>query len=247
MDNGLRPKQYLRMMYWRLLLKLNMDIEKTTQYNLETIDVMKRSLKKNSNCIDVGCNRGKILIDMLKFAPNGRHYAFEPIPELYQDLLSKFPNVKICNIALSDTKGEMTFYDIVNRRGHSGLMSRNMEQSEKVREITVQTDLLDNLIPDDLPVHLIKIDVEGAELQVLKGAINTLRRNKPIVIFEHGIGGADFYQTAPQDVHDLLVKECGLRISLMRDWLKRKNSSMSREEFADQFYQNRNYYFLACN
>jgi FkbM family methyltransferase len=234
-------------MYWRLLLKLNIDIEKAIKYDLETIDVMKRSLKKNSNCIDVGCNQGKILKDMLKFAPNGRHYAFEPIPELYQDLLSKFPNVKISNIALSDTKGELTFYDIVNRRALSGFKSRNMEQSKKVREITVQTDLLDNLIPDDLPIHLIKIDVEGAELQVLKGAINTIRKNKPIVIFEHGIGGADFYKTSPKDVHDLLVKECGLRISLMGDWLKHKNLSMSQEEFADQFYQHRNFYFLAYN
>jgi hypothetical protein len=54
--------------------------------------------------------------------------------------------------------------------------------------------------------------VEGAEREVFEGAIETLRRHRPVVWFEHGAGGADHYGTTPADVHALLVDEAGLRI-----------------------------------
>ena len=56
-----------------------------------------------------------------------------------------------------------------------------------------------------------KIDVEGAELLVMRGAAETLGRHKPFVIFEHGIGGADLYGSKPGEVFDLL-SDAGLRI-----------------------------------
>ncbi len=141
-------------------------------------------------------------------------------------------------------KGETSFHHVVSNSGYSGFRKRRYDRPyEYVREITVEADLLDNIIPRTLPIHLIKIDVEGAELQVFKGAIRTIYRNKPIVIFEHGIGGADCYGTTPEDVYDLLTKECKLHISLMKDWLSNKHT-LSRQEFVDQFYQHMNYYFM---
>jgi Methyltransferase FkbM domain len=104
----------------------------------------------------------------------------------------------------------------------------------------VRTDLLDNIVSER--IDLIKIDVEGAELQVLRGAVNTIRKSKPVIIFEHGYGAAEYYGTTPEQVYDLLT-ECGLHLSLMEDWLK-GDSSLIREGFAAQFYQGE-FYFMA--
>jgi len=237
-------QERVRTAYWRLLMRLNIEVERDIRYDLETIDVMRRMLKKDSNCIDVGCNRGDLLREILKLAPQGTHYAFEPIPELFKGLTALFPKVNISNVALSDTKGVTTFYDVVSCRAYSGLQGRHLEQTEDVRQITVPTDRLDDIVPADVPIRLIKVDVEGAELLVLRGAVNTIRRNKPVIIFEHGLGGAEFFNSTPRDIYDLLVKECDLRISVMKDWLRHR-PPLTREQFTSQFEQHKNYMFMA--
>jgi hypothetical protein len=93
-------------------------------------------------------------------------------------------------------------------------------------------------------VRLVKVDVEGAELQVLRGALGTLRRHRPFVLFEHGLGAADRYGTEPEQVHDLLAGDVGLRVTLMSRWL-RGQPPFGREEFADAFRAGRAFFFLA--
>lgn len=229
-------RQLHQRLFWRF--------SKSIRYDFETHLVMRRVLRKDSNCIDVGCYHGGVLREMLRLAPNGTHYAFEPIPELYRKLTSQFPKMKIFNLALSDTKGEATFYDVVSSRGLSGFKKRNLQQTEVVSQIMVQTDTLDHVIPNDICVDFIKIDVEGAEMFVIKGAISTISKSKPTIVFEHGFGGADYFGASPEDIYDLLAKECGLHISLMKNWLSNE-PSLSRQEFADQFYEHLNYYFMA--
>jgi hypothetical protein len=56
---------------------------------------------------------------------------------------------------------------------------------------------------------MIKIDVEGAELLLIRGARETIAKNKPVIVFEHGLGGADSYGHTPEQVFDLLI-DCGL-------------------------------------
>ena len=73
-------------------------------------------------------------------------------------------------------------------------------------------------------MKLIKIDVEGADLPVLKGAVKLLERQKPVTLFEHGIGGSDFYGTLPEHVFDLF-QGCGMRLFTMRKWLQSHGKS----------------------
>jgi len=114
-----------------------------------------------------------------------------------------------------------------------------------VVEIQVRLLRLDDLLPSDLPIRFVKIDVEGAELQVLKGAVQMLRRCRPYVVFEHGLGAADCYGTRPESVFDLFTG-CGLRLSLMNDWLASGGrKTLSREAFAEEFNSARNFYFMA--
>lgn len=218
------------------------------RYDLQTVEVMQRVLTTGSNCVDVGCHQGCILRDMLRFAPLGTHYAFEPIPSMCQSLRKTFGGrrgVHIHEVALGDTDGETRFNIVTTNPGFSGMRRRDYpREDETVVEIPVQVRRLDGLWPRELPLHFLKIDVEGAELLVLKGACETIRRDRPCVVFEHGLGAADVYGTAPEQVHDLLTG-CGLQVFLMEEWLQAR-SPLSREAFGDEFRTGRNYYFMAC-
>jgi hypothetical protein len=73
----------------------------------------------------------------------------------------------------------------------------------------------------------------------------TLRRCRPYVVFEHGLGAADCYGTRPEMVFDLFTR-CGLRLSLMNDWLAYGGfKTLSREAFSEEFDSARNYDFMA--
>lgn len=224
-------------------------VDRDTLYNAQTVAIMERVLDRRSTCIDVGCHVGAILDMMLRLAPEGRHYAFEPLPHLYSGLVQKYsgrPNVHLHEVALSDTEGEATFHHVVTNPGLSGLLKRRFDRPhEEVVEIRVKLARLDDLLPPDLEVRLVKIDVEGAELQVLRGGFEMLRRSRSLVVFEHGLGSADCYGTRPEMVFDLFA-DCSLRLSLMGDWLESGATKvLSREAFTDEFNTARNYYFLA--
>lgn len=226
------------------------DVSLNCKYDMQTVDVMSRLLKENSNCIDVGCHQGSILKDMLRFAPKGNHFAFEPLPDMYRDLLKSFaafPNIRIFDLALSDAEGETSFQHVVSNPGYSGLRRRSYDRpNEEIKEIVVKTAVLDRCILDSVSIDFIKVDVEGAELQVFRGGIKVIKRDRPVIVFEHGLGAADHYGTSPDDIYDLIVGECGLRISLMADWLESSGTCpLTRMSFSEQFWTEQNYYFMA--
>jgi FkbM family methyltransferase len=198
-------------------------------------EIMARVLRPDSNCVDVGCSTGKLLAHMVRLAPRGRHFAFEPIPAHAAELRRRFPGVSVHEMAVSDAPGEATFQHVVSNPGYSGLRQRTYPSTdEKIETLHVETVTLDSMLPPELPVHLLKVDVEGAELQVFRGATRTLRTHRPVVLFEHGRGGADHYGTTPEMVYDLLAGACGLRISILEDWLAGR-PALDRTGFAAQF------------
>ncbi|RYD57636.1 MAG: FkbM family methyltransferase [Sphingobacteriales bacterium] len=217
------------------------------RYDKQTKKIIARVCKADSNCIDVGAHKGEVLDIMLKHAPNGMHHAFEPIPDLYTKLASKYGSNKHCRVydlALNNEKGTATFNYVVSNPSYSGLIKRKYDRpDEQDTQITVKTELLDDALPADVKIDLIKIDVEGGELRVLEGARQTLKRNKPVVIFEHGLGASDFYGSTPDKVYKLM-EDCGLKISRMKDWLDGKNH-LSLSEFETIYKNGSDYYFIA--
>ena len=216
-------------------------------YDSLTVRVMQRCLKTDSICIDVGCHEGLVLQSMLKLSPDGRFYIFEPLPELFEKLKANFPSTQITfsNLALSNETGVVSFNHVVSNPSYSGLRKRTYDRPDETDcTISVSTDRMDNVIPEGDHIDLIKIDVEGAELQVLQGAVGTIKRCRPIVIFEHGLGAADSYGTRPGQIHDLLCGECGLKISLLQSWLDNQ-TPLSRRDFAEQFDRRKNFMFIA--
>lgn len=174
--------------------------------------VLATALRRDGNAIDVGANQGDTLEMILAVAPEGRHVAYEPIPGLAEELVARYPGVDVRNAACSDEAGSAEFTHVLDAPAMSGLRRReDLPSDAGVERITVRLDKLDDALPEGYVPSLVKIDVEGAELLVMRGAAETLARHRPVVIFEHGIGGADLYGSKPGELWDLL-DGAGLRI-----------------------------------
>jgi FkbM family methyltransferase len=176
------------------------------------VALIERVLEPDSNCLDVGAHAGSVLAEMVRLAPRGRHVAWEPLPDFAQDLRRRFPDVEVRQAALSDTPGEREFAHVVSDPGWSGFVARPAPGGDTVETLTVRAERLDDVLPDGVRPTFVKIDVEGAEEQMLRGAIETLRRHRPVIAFEHGVGSADHYGTTPEAVHRLLAGELGYEI-----------------------------------
>ncbi len=214
-------------------------------YDKETSKVMRKILKKDSNCIDIGAYRGDILREMLKTAPQGKVFAFEPVPENYQYLIKKYSNAAIYNMALSDRAGKSVFYHATGRPARSGLRKQSYpDPDENVEEITVNVDKLDNVIPNDTKIDFIKIDVEGAELFVLRGGEQLLKKSKPMVLFEHKPDLSRKFGTTTEQLYEFLSSQCNFNISLMKRWL-RGGKPYSKEEFLNSVYSKSEFCFIA--
>ncbi|MFC1848570.1 FkbM family methyltransferase [candidate division CSSED10-310 bacterium] len=216
-------------------------MDRNEYYDRQAAEVLKQVLSPRSNCIDIGCCEGLYLKLFLKYSPNAQHYAFEPILYYANKLRQAFPNVQVFNLALSDKSGEAPFYVVPSNPGLSSLSSRPLIDPDAVREeVKIRTERLDSIIPPQEKIDLIKIDVEGAEGFVFSGGMDTIRRNKPFIIFEHGGLSSEAFGIMSEEIYDILVEQCGLRISLMKDWMCKKPSMTKKT-----FIESRNDYFLA--
>jgi FkbM family methyltransferase len=165
-------------------------------------------LRPDSNCIDIGAHSGGILREIVRCAPQGRHIAYEPLPHLAEALARDFPGVQVRAAALSDHDGQASFVHDRTEPMRSTLDPNVFTDHAHAATIDVPVERLDSALGPDYSPTLIKVDVEGSEAKVLAGAVETLRRSRPIVVFEHGGGGA----SAPGDVYSILVDRAGMRI-----------------------------------
>jgi FkbM family methyltransferase len=169
-------------------------------------------LRPDSNCLDVGANRGHILREMRRLAPAGHHVAYEPLPHLSAQLVRRFPEVDVRQRALSNEAGETTFVHVQGKEAYSGLKERRYPHQVQTETIPITTERLDDHLPDGWLPDFVKIDVEGATGLVLQGAVETLRRAKPVMTFEHGRDAAGLYGVPDEDIYGLLIGDIGLRL-----------------------------------
>jgi FkbM family methyltransferase len=228
----------------KIIKKIPIDFTQNQRYDTQTRQVIARVCRPDSNCVDVGCHKGEMLDTMLRYAPKGTHYGFEPIPTLYNDLCTKYPHCHILPFGLSRERGTSTFNYVVSNPAYSGLQQRKYVKEEKIELITIQIERLDDVLPLDYKADLIKIDVEGGELLVLEGAKAVIKRAQSVVIFEHGLGGSDFYGGSPEKLYDLLVNDLGMKISLMKYWLNGK-PPLTLTQLKKHFYNSLDYYYIA--
>jgi FkbM family methyltransferase len=235
---GLRRMGYF---FYRLNLLFEKHFDKS---DFQVIEILKRVLDKHSNCIDVGAHKGVILKEMIRFAPEGKHLAFEPIPYLHKRLSKKYSSkAMVYDVALSDEATIAEFHVFDQRPAYSGFIRREtIHELYTVKQILVRTETLDN-ITTNFKVDLVKIDVEGAEFKVLTGGKNFLRLNRPYVLFECGLGVSEKYNISPAEIFDLF-NDVGLVISLPELFLLYR-PPFSRDEFCGQFSKGYSCFFIA--
>lgn len=193
---------------------------KNAAYDSQLNKVMKRVLKPDSVCVDGGANKGMVLQQMSEIAPRASHYAFEPIPDLYERLRQQFPHHHVRPQALGDSPGTANFKHVTNAPAYSGLRERNYYgMPAAVREIPVEVDTLDRIIPAGTPISFIKLDLEGGEYHALRGGAELIRQQKPVIAFEAGEGSTACYGVTPEMLFSLITDGLGLQLSTMARWL----------------------------
>ncbi|MQC27227.1 MAG: FkbM family methyltransferase [Chloroflexi bacterium] len=135
--------------------------------------------------IDVGAYKGSFSYGALKALPEAQVYAFEPLPEHFArlDRLAKNGRLKAFNVALGNAQGETRFHRNEFSASSSVLPMSDTHRAafpETVRsdEVTVKLGRLDDYAGEmELrDMTLLKVDVQGYDFEVLKGAENTLKR-----------------------------------------------------------------------
>jgi FkbM family methyltransferase len=140
--------------------------------------------------VDVGANIGQFTNAVKYWYPNSIVYSFEPDPDVYKVLLSNtisLRNVHTYNLALAESNGILKFY----KSDFSGISSL-IKSSDKQICIEVSADTADSVLGDLNDIDLLKIDVEGAELRVIRGAHNILKKSKYLLVemsFDRNVDG----------------------------------------------------------
>lgn len=145
-------------------------------------------VKEDFHVFDVGTNIGEVILNIAKQAKKGVVHGFEPVPYNFNKVsnnisLNSFTNIILNNLALSD-RNETLFFDDEEVKGHSGLISMNknkIRNSKEVKAITFDSYVEDKNIKR---MDFIKIDIEGFELNFLKGAEQSIKKFKPILFME---------------------------------------------------------------
>jgi len=159
---------------------------------------LKTVLAESDNFYDIGANVGFFsVIGARLVGTSGKVFCFEPFPAnsrqiKYNADLNGFENVQVIEVALGSIDAEAPFW--VSAQPTWGKLASTGKMPDKlIREIRVKVRRLDALVEEGgLPApDVIKIDVEGAEVDVLSGAIETLRRHRPRLVIElHGTNAA---------------------------------------------------------
>ena len=155
------------------------------------LDYMATYADDETIVLDVGANVGPYCVPLATARRDLTVYAFEPNPDVARSLrtnirLNRLSNVRVMDVAASDTRGAADFFKFDRDIGLSSLNLRAAEIHGTPSTIRVETDTLDSLLADrERRVSFLKIDVQGHELAVLRGATKILAADRPVVLFEH--------------------------------------------------------------
>jgi len=148
------------------------------------------TLAPTDMAVDVGCNKGSYLYWLSRAVPRGRVVAFEPQPQLaaYLKKVCKatgLGNVRVEASGVSDKPGQLTLYIPGESDSPAASFEEVVAKSERCRVVDVPVVTLDEYFDGfEGRIGAIKIDVEGHELAVLRGATGVLSRHKPVVVLE---------------------------------------------------------------
>lgn len=181
--------------------------------------ILEKLLKRDSVAVDVGAHIGSFISKLRRYAPDGKHMAFEPSQTKSRWLESKFPDVRVFAMAVGENSGKAVFNEDLAKPGYSRLAGPENEETDDPKyEVTVCC--LDSTIGDLDRLDLLKLDIEGGELGALKGATDLIGKLRPAIIFECGseYSFADSGESR-RKLFDFVTKELDYRIYSFSDYL----------------------------
>lgn len=150
---------------------------------------IKNILSKDAVFMDVGANVGAYLFTLENHLKPENIFAFEPNPQLFKRLGRLFPKVNLSSVALSDisTIAEFKIPVINGEKVHTrGTLQTSIKEKNEEKTILQKVEVkpLDDLDLKFRKLDFIKIDVEGNEMQTLRGAKKTIQKFRPILMVE---------------------------------------------------------------
>lgn len=195
--------------------------------------------------MDIGAYRGDILRLFLQQAVDGQVIGFEPNPINCRYLKRRFPASQIEQVALGNRHGVEIFVRDKDRpaRSHLAAVDSTGQMANRVKEhIEVLVTTLDAYFNKDVRIDFLKIDAEGAELEILKGGIQVLSEYQHFIIIEHGLSSSPSAEAQSLEIFHVVNQEIGLEIYPL-DQLRRTISNSS--EFLNLLRSGSDYFFAA--
>ena len=160
------------------------------EYEQDTNTVLSKYIKKGDVVIEAGANIGSETLLISKLVGQGSVYGFEPNPYTFERLsinvsVNSLTNVKVFDCALGESDGNINFNIYPKNFCNPGMSSKYME-TPITQKITVVQKTLDSFIKQNNidKVDFLKMDIQGAEMDLLLGAGETIRKHKPTVFLE---------------------------------------------------------------
>ncbi len=154
-------------------------------------DALKKYLNPGDVFYDIGANIGFFTILGARLVGHsGKVFSFEPVPENVKSIkknikVNAFVNTQVIDKAVSEHSGTEDIYITKNLAGATltslGIHPHDAQTKAQVELVTIDDLVLSNKIE---PPHFVKVDVEGAEMNVLKGMQKTIAEYRPIILYE---------------------------------------------------------------
>ena len=171
--------------------------------------IISRHLRPGDIACDIGANKGSFIYWLSRWVRHGRVVAFEPQPDLARRLAdvcraTGLDNVTVEAKAVYSHSGNQ---DLFLPAGHQpgASLQRAAVEAESFTTLSVPLVSLDDYFDAHGGIALLKIDVEGAELAVFRGAERILRHHAPLLVFE-----CENRHLAPGNVFDVFSYLAGL-------------------------------------
>lgn len=175
-------------------------------YEKGTTILFQKTIKRGNSVLDIGASNGYYTLLFSYLVGNsGSVYSYEPQTQAFNRMLknlskNEIKNVKAYKLAIGEAKDEMDLHLSDVEDGGSSLVSlENSIGTEKVRVVT-----LDSLIAE-IRADVLKLDVEGWEINILKGGKKFINVNKPKIILEYNLGLQILAGFRPRNLFDLLA------------------------------------------
>lgn len=150
-----------------------------------------RKFLRNGDCaLDIGANIGVFTLALeCIVGPSGVVHAFEAHPENFNLLRANchgHPNIKPWHVAIGEEPSIIRVAPLAQAGHHNyGGLELDPDRTHGTSVPVTSIDLMLKVIHDDSPVNFMKIDVEGWEITVIRGAMQTIQRDRPIMYVEN--------------------------------------------------------------